>query len=168
MQILRLAFLVILVSFTGGSVKDRDLTMYEKAPPAVFQSLNDKEGVKNFIAGREFLWQHWQQQKLGYFEVTVYKKEDFNRRTFFIEQDKKGQWCVAVEEYIEYKSRIKGDNSIFNKTQKYLYYKVERLKVNEIGQPSGQYYPAEEAVQPNRYYLLFIDRDKANGKDLLL
>ncbi len=74
----------------------RNLDVYDKAGPFDAGVLMEKA---SFIREkrREFLWEHWQQQKLGYIASTIYTKEG-DKITFheYVEPDDGSRWHISV------------------------------------------------------------------------
>src|SRR5262249_27640944 len=74
----------------------RNLDVYDKAGPFDAGVLMEKA---SFITEkrREFLWEHWQQQKLGYIATTVFTKEG-DKITYheYVEPDDGGKWHISV------------------------------------------------------------------------
>jgi hypothetical protein len=120
------AHFVMKVSATQSSA--RDLSRYDQVGPFTVSPMDTGTENQKIITAkiRGFIWEHWQQRRLGYAVVTFYSKEgDPSTSHMFVEPDKKGVWHLSVR--IERKIFDRNQRKTVNRTDSYKAYGVERF-----------------------------------------
>lgn len=139
----------------------RNLDLYDKAGPFDAGVLMEKA---SFIREkrRGFLWEHWQQQKLGYIVSTLYTKEG-DQITYheYVEPDDSGRWhiSVRVEKLLVDRmhwARTK-ENRIYPKEDRYNVYFLERIDPIKRGALRQKKIPPEQERLPASYLLRLKD-----------
>jgi len=88
--------LLLTIGLAASPQELRDLKMYDKAGPYVFE-LRRAENRKIATAMREFLWSHWISHQRGYVSSTQSSIEgEVSTAWYYVETDKKGVWCISV------------------------------------------------------------------------
>lgn len=144
--------------------KMRDLSGYEKAGPYTIELNLDAPARANIEAEvREFLWNHWQQRRLGYVRVTLFSKEgEPSASSYFVEPDEKSAWRIAVK--IDRTMVNRGDSkSQRHESVEYGAYFVERIEVPKDGLTHRAVLPDGERRSPQSYRLALKDE---KGKSL--
>lgn len=144
--------------------KMRDLSRYDKAGPYTIELNLDAQARANIEAEvREFLWNHWQQRRLGYVSVTRYSKEgEPSASSYFVEPDGKSVWLIAVK--IDRKLVDRGGSkSQRHESVEYGAYFVERVEVPKDGLTQRAVIPDGERRSPQSYRLTLKDE---KGKSL--
>ena len=139
----------------------RNLDLYDKAGPFDAGVLMEKASFTK-EKRREFLWKHWQEQKLGYIATTIYTKEG-DKITFheYIEPDDNGRWhiSVRVEKLLvdrELWARTKV-NRTFPVEETYKVYFLERIDPTKRGAMRQKNIPPEQERSPTSYVLRLKD-----------
>ena len=114
--------------------KPRDLSLYEKAEPYTLEIMLDRQ-TRATKEGeiREFLWNHWQQRKLGQLTVTRFSREgEPTASSYFIEPDEKGAWRIAVriDRTLVARGGLKGQRQ---ESLEYSAYTVDRVEFPKSG-----------------------------------
>ena len=112
----------------------RNLGLYEKAGPYTLDFTLDRE-TRATKEGeiREFLWNHWQQRRLGQLTVTRFSREgEPTASSYFIEPDEKGAWRIAVriDRTLVARGGLKGQRQ---ESQEYSAYTVDRVEFPKSG-----------------------------------
>jgi hypothetical protein len=110
---------------------ERDLRSYEKFGPLIVTAGTNPGSVMSNM--RDFVWQHWEQHRLGYVVFTLHTKEGEPSTSYvFIEPDESGFWHLSVR--IERKlidrrgwSDPKYKGRLFHQTATYKAYAIERV-----------------------------------------
>lgn len=84
---------------TAGQATKRDLAGYDKVGPYRFDNdLHPQEKDKLLGELRNFLWQHWKEQRRGLITSTFYTIEgDPTDSYYFVEPNARGVWYLRVE-----------------------------------------------------------------------
>jgi hypothetical protein len=141
----------------------RNLDVYDKAGP--FDAGLSMEKV-SFIEEkrREFLWEHWRQQKLGYIATTLYTKEgDKITLHEYVEPDDGGKWHISVrlEKLLvdrELWARTK-ENRTYPEEETYKIYFLERIDPTKRGAMRQKNIPPEQERSPASYMLRLKDEE---------
>jgi hypothetical protein len=111
---------------------ERDLSRYDKIGPLNVPVMGtDVNSVSAKIRG--FIWNHWEQRRLGYAVVTFHSKEgEPSTSHMFVEPDENGVWHLSVRierELIDRRgwSDPKYRGKKFNRTDSYKAYAIERV-----------------------------------------
>lgn len=138
--------------------KMRDLSRYEKAGPYTIELKLDAQARAKLEADiREFLWNHWQQRRLGHVMVTQYSKEgEPSTSSYLVEPDEKGVWHIAVKTDRTLIDRG-GVKSQRRESVEYAAYSVERIEVPKDGLTPSVVIPEGETRTPQSYRLALKD-----------
>jgi hypothetical protein len=144
--------------------KMRNLSLYEKAGPYNLELMLDAQvRASKEAAVREFLWDHWQQRRLGQVTVTRYSREGEPSASFyFVEPDERGIWRIAVEIDRTLVDRG-GSKNQRHESVEYEAYSVERIEVPKDGLTQRVVIPEAEMRSPESYRLALKDQE---GKSL--
>lgn len=144
--------------------KMRDLSLYEKVGPYNLELTIDAQARASKEAEiREFLWNHWQQRRLGQATVTRYSREgEPSTSSYFVEPDENGIWYIAVkiDRTLVDRGGSKGQHQ---ESVEYDAYFVERIEVPKDGLTARVPIPAAETRSPQSYLLALKDK---SGKAL--
>ena len=137
----------------------RDLSRYEKAGPYTIELKLDAQARAKLEADiREFLWNHWQQRRLGHVMVTQYSKEgEPSTSSYFVEPDEKGIWHITVKIDRTLVDRG-GSKSQHQESVEYEAYLVERIEVPKDGLTARVSIPEGEMRSPQSYLLALKDK----------
>lgn len=146
--------------------KMRDLSLYEKVGPYNLELTIDAQARASKEAEiREFLWNHWQQRRLGQATVTRYSREgEPSTSSYFVEPDEHGIWHIAVkiDRTLVDRGGSKGQHQ---ESVKYDAYFVERIEVPKDGLTARVPIPERETRSPQSYLLALKDKSgKALGE----
>jgi hypothetical protein len=104
---------------------ERDLSRYDKIGPFNVPVMGTDINIVQAKV-RDFIWEHWQQRRLGYAVVTFHSKEgEPSTSHMFIEPDEKGIWHLSVR--IERKLLNRKLRKTINRTDSYKAYSIERI-----------------------------------------
>lgn len=139
--------------------KMRKLSLYEKVGPYTLELTIDAHARASKEAEiREFLWNHWQQRRLGQVTVTQYSREGEPRTSsYFVEPDEKGTWHIAVkiDRTLVDRGRAKSQR---HESVEYVAYSVERIEVPKDGLTARVPIPEGETRPPQSYLLALKDK----------
>jgi hypothetical protein len=108
-----------------------DLSSYEKFGPLIVPAGANPSSVMSYM--RDFVWQHWEQHRLGYVVFTLHTKEGEPSTSYvFIEPDESGLWHLSVRiERTLIDRRVWSDPKYkgkqFHQTARYKAYAIERV-----------------------------------------
>jgi hypothetical protein len=142
--------------------KIRDLALYDKAESYVTKPWEGKKYQEINTKIMQFVWEHWEENRLGYLVVTSYSIEGQpTTSSIFIEPNKENIWQVTVE--IK-RTIIRGKNKarkLYPETGLAVYDVLERLNF------SGEkpvIIPKQQSP-PEKYALRF--KDSRTNKEFL-
>lgn len=142
----------------GGTEKQRDLTLYEKADPYTLERpRGEPEQMRKVEGIREFLWKHWREHRQGFLEVTSYGLEGQKTNTrYFVEASPAGRWYVAVELEMEV---ITAKGTRAHPRYTYVATVVERVELPEGDMITAERtpIPSDETRASDSYQLLLKD-----------
>ena len=147
-------------SFEGH---ERNLALYEKAGPyelPITMSAEERSLLESEIRG--FLWNHWNQKRLGYLKATWGGREgNPNQYLFHVEPDSDGIWHVSVEIERTYRDR-KRDGSLRTRQSQDAFkaYLIERFAIEEAG---TQRPILDDEVRPPSSFILIL-KDKSGKR----
>jgi len=104
--------LLLTIGLAASPQELRDLKMYDKAGPYVFEFRRGEVNPKIAAAMREFLWSHWIRHQRGYASSTQSSIEgEASTAWYYVEPDEKGVWRISVRierrsETVEYDAYI--------------------------------------------------------------
>lgn len=144
--------------------KLRDLSHYDRVGPyTVDLNLDGQAGANTEAEVREFLWNHWQQRRLGYVTITFYNTEgEPSVSSYFVEPDEKSVWRIAIriDRTLVGRGGLKSQR---HESVEYDAYFVERIEVPKDGLTPRVVIPEGESRSPQSYRLTLKDQE---GKPL--
>lgn len=142
-------------------VSTRNLSIYDTAGPFDAGVLMEKATLVS-EKRKEFLWEHWRQQRLGYIVTVTYTKEgDKVTLHEYIEPDDKGRWhiLVSVNKLLvdrEYWAKTKITRTI-PAEESYKVYFLERLSPGKTKTTTQKKIPLNQPLPPESFVLRFKD-----------
>lgn len=110
----------------------RDLTAYDKAGPYTIDYEPPYKGDKYLGEIRVFLWEHWQERRLGVVKATFYTIEgDPTISTSFVEPDAKGCWRITVESESIISALLPKGRKPRREITREDYYQIDRVEPSE-------------------------------------
>jgi len=143
----------------AGEELPRDLSKYETMKPLV--QLPNQEAAPVLAQARAWIWGHLEAEKLSYLKVTTRGETgEGETRTFFINKSETGEWRAIIKTH-----RIVWDQDSPSIPRRKIVEDivmsadlVERIDPSSDSD-SPEVLSGNEALSPEKYRLLFIDRD---------
>jgi len=150
-----------------GITRTRDTFRYKAAGTYKLEvEYDEEETLKNRATIRQFLWEHWRQQRLGYLELILFTAiRGVSHRSVFIEPDEKGVWQIVVERSIVVDPDKSIKQSVVYVPPQITFDVVERIEPTEDGTSPIVLIPENKRLKPNEYMLRL--RNSRTGEEAI-
>lgn len=125
----------------------------------LFPDLKDPQITVEYQEAKQFIWEHWKQQKPGYGAVEYYSLDSGPSVTiFFVEQDELGEWGILTR-IVKYASGLRGEDRAPIKTEGESFWdRLERVRTGTAfgrAVATSEVVPISEDLPPQKYSLRF-------------
>lgn len=80
---------------TKDVTQDRDIAQYDQGGHFICCRATDETGIKiEEKTVRDFIWQHWVENKKGYIKLSYIGADNSNTTHYFIEPNENNEWTV--------------------------------------------------------------------------